>query len=459
MFLAERGGQRCRGAWQARQRPADAAAVLRFARPLPMSLLQQLRRRLPRDRFVRNIGWMGLGELGIRCSRLLATVLLARLLSAEDYGLAAIVLMTTEFVRVFTRNGIGDKLVQCEEVEIDQFCQTAWCLNWLIGISLFSIQFAGSFLVAGFYHNQRLALPIILVGLTYLIYPWAMVQTALVRRQNRLSVFSLTNLSQVVSDNLLTAVLALLGFGMWAIVLPKLLVAPVWVGMMLQFESWRPRAVFTLRHWRRILGFGSRILGVELLITFRENVDYLVIGRFIGMNALGVYYFAFNAGLGISLSVVNALGVTLYSDLCEIRSDPVMLRQRFERNLATIAKVIVPLVALQASLAPLYVPLVFGSKWVAAGAVPILILITLSALSRPFANASSMLFRAIGLPQVDFLWNVAFTLALSVSVVVATRWGAIGVAAAVAAVHIGLQPVYLLLGRRFALQSSGAAAP
>ncbi|MCU0528420.1 MAG: lipopolysaccharide biosynthesis protein [Cyanobium sp. Prado107] len=413
-----------------------------------MSLLERLKRLVPQDRFVRNVGWMGIGEVGIRISRLLATVLLARLLTAEDYGLAAIVLMSTEFVRVFTRNGIADKLVQADEAEIGSLCQTAWCLNWLIGGGLFVIQFAGSFLIARFYGNARLVLPIMLVGATYLIYPLAMVQTALVRRQNRLRIFSLTNLAQVVADNILTAVLALLGFGMWAIVLPKLLVAPVWVGMMLHYERWRPQARFTLVHWRRILGFGSRILGVELLNTFRENVDYLLIGRLIGLKALGVYYFAFNAGLGLSLSVINALGISLYSDLCDVRFQPELLRQRFDQNLITIGKVIGPLVAIQASLAPLYVPLVFGRQWVIAGAVPILITICISALSRPFANASSMLFRAMGMTQVDLLWNIVFTALLTLGVALGTRGGALGVAVAVALVHLGFQPVYLLLGRR-----------
>jgi PST family polysaccharide transporter len=416
-----------------------------------MSLLERLRRWRPRDRFVRNTGWMGVGEVGIRVSRLLATVLLARLLSPEDYGLAAIVLMTTEFVRVFTRNGIGDKLVQADAEEIGDLSQTAWCLNWLIGLGLFLVQLGGSFVVAHFYGNDRLTLPIIVVGLTYLIYPLAMVQTALVRRANRLKVFSLTNLAQVVADNILTGLLALLGFGMWAIVLPKLLVAPVWVGMMLRYEPWRPRALFSLHRWRTILGFGSRILGVELLNTFRENVDYLLIGRFIGMKALGVYYFAFNAGLGLSLSVINALGVSLYSDLCASRLEAGVLRERFDRNLTTIAKVVVPLVALQASLAPLYVPIVFGQKWVDQGAVPILVFICLSALSRPFANAASMLFRSIGLPQVDLWWNLAFTLSLTVAVVIGAAYGSLGVAMAVMATHLLLQPLYAGWGRRVVL--------
>jgi teichuronic acid exporter len=115
-----------------------------------------LRNRLPRDRFVRNVGWMGLSELGIRASRLIATIILARLLSPEDYGLAAIVLTTHEFIRVFTRNGIGDKLVQADADDVDDLCVTAYWLNWLLGGGLFLIQTGGSFAVAAFFGNPKL---------------------------------------------------------------------------------------------------------------------------------------------------------------------------------------------------------------------------------------------------------------------------------------------------------------
>lgn len=413
--------------------------------------LNILRRFRSEDRFLRNIGWMGLSEFGIRISRLLATVILARLLSPKDYGIAALVMMTHEFIRVFTRNGIGEKLVQALASEVGELCNTAFTLNWLLGILLFLIQTIGSFAAAGFYGQPELIRPIILIGLTYLIYPLGSVQTSLILRENRMNVFGLTQLASVMTDNILIAIFALNGFGMWSIILPKFLVAPIWVIMVYRFHPWRPSWRPTLLHWRRILGFGSRILGVELLNTLRENIDYLLIGRFIGISQLGTYYFAFNAGLGMSLSAVNAMGLTLYSDLCAVSHDRLLLQQRFQQNLSTIAKVIIPLVTLQSSLAPLYVPIVFGQQWVDRGAVPILIVICLSALSRPFANAASMLFRSIGLPQVDLIWNLGFTLCLAVSVLVGTHYGIFGVAVAVMATHLLLQPLYALWARRVVL--------
>lgn len=409
-----------------------------------MKALIQTLSAFKKDRFIRNIGWMGASELVIRVFRLFTTVILARFLSAEDYGLAAIVLMTYEFIRVFTRNGIADKIVQAEADEVEELCRTAYGLNWIIALVLFIVQCLASLAIAQFYNNSHLIVPICLIAITYLIYPLAMVQTALIRRENRLNILALISSVQVSTDNILTAIFALSGMGMWAIVLPKFLVAPIWIILTFKYHSWRMTKTFTFDKWQQITSFASRILGIELLTIFRENVDYLLIGRLIGVEALGIYYFAFNAGLGISLSVINAIRVSLFSDLCDIKSQTELFTQRYSQSLRKIALMIVPLVVLQSSLAPLYVPLIFGQKWVERGAVPVLILICCSALSRPFADAASLMFRAFGQPQIELRWNLLFTACLATAICVGTNWGIFGAAVAVTVTHLALQPLYTL---------------
>ncbi len=405
--------------------------------------------RLGQDRFVRNLSWMGLSEIGIRVSRLGATVILARYLTEQDYGLAAIVLTTHQFIRVFTRNGILNKIIQADDSTVDEMCKTAYWLNWILSGILFVGQVAIAFAVAYFYGNFGLVLPICAIAATYLVYPLGLVQAALVQRQNQMRVWSMANLLQVGIDNLLTGLLAFLGWGMWAIVLPKLLTAPILVIVVWRHSSWRPVYGFTLKKWRHIANFGTRVLGVEWLATLRENIDYLLIGRFLSIEALGIYYFAFNAGLGISLSVINAIKISLYPDLCKARTDWGRLQGRYRSGLKTISRVIVPLVLVQSCLAPIYVPIVFGEKWVSQGAVPILILICLSAIPRPFADASSLLLRAIDKPHLELRWNAVFTLLLAVAVVVGAQWGIRGVAIAVLSVHAGVLPLYTWLTSRY----------
>ncbi|MEA5512661.1 lipopolysaccharide biosynthesis protein [Nodularia sp. UHCC 0506] len=407
-----------------------------------MKALIQTLSAFKKDRFIRNIGWMGASELVIRVFRLVTTVILARFLSAEDYGLAAIVLMTYEFIRVFTRNGIADKIVQAEAEEVEELCRTAYGLNWIIALVLFIVQCLASLAIAQFYNNSHLIIPICLIAITYLIYPLAMVQTALIRRENRLNILALISSVQVSTDNILTAIFALSGMGMWAIVLPKFLVAPIWIILTFKYHPWRMTKSFAFDKWQRITSFASRILGIELLTIFRENIDYLLIGRLVGVEALGIYYFAFNAGLGISLSVINAIRVSLFSDLCDLKSQTELFTQRYSQSLRKIALMIVPLVVLQSSLAPFYVPLIFGQKWVERGAVPILILICCSALSRPFADAASLMFRAFGQPQIELRWNLLFTACLATTICVGTNWGIVGAAVAVTVTHLTLQPLY-----------------
>ncbi|MEM9001898.1 MAG: lipopolysaccharide biosynthesis protein [Cyanobacteria bacterium P01_F01_bin.86] len=414
-----------------------------------ISQLTQSLVNLGQDRFIRNLSWMGLSEVGIRISRLGATVILARFLTAEDYGLAAIVLTTHQFIRVFTRNGILNKIIQADEADVEDICKTAYWLNWMLSFGLFLVQVGVAFMMSSAYRNQTLILPICLIAATYLIYPLGLVQAALVQRQNQMRIWSLANLLQVGIDNLLTGLLAFLGMGMWAIVLPKLLTAPILVVMMWRHSTWRPVYGFTLKKWQHIIHFGSRVLGVEWLTTLRENIDYLLIGRFLSVEALGVYYFAFNAGLGISLSVINAIKVSLYPDLCKAKSEWGRLRSRYRNGLRTIAKIIVPLVILQASLAPFYVPIVFGNKWVEQGAIPILVLICLSAIPRPFADAASLLLRAIDKPNLELRWHLVFTAVLAVAIVVGAQAGIVGVAIAVLLIHGGLLPVYTWLTSRY----------
>jgi PST family polysaccharide transporter len=101
---------------------------------------------------------------------------------------------------------------------------------------------------------------------------------------------------------------------------------------------------------------------------------------------------------------------------------------------------IVPFVLLQAGLAPFYVPLVFGERWLTA--IPILILICLSAIPRPFADAASQLLLAVDKPQWDLWWNLIFTAIFAVCLMIGVQSGTQGVALAVLVSHWLCLPLF-----------------
>jgi teichuronic acid exporter len=408
------------------------------------------------SQFIRNLGWLSIAEMIIRVSRLVTTVTLARFLSPYDYGLAAVVLSTNEFVQVFTRSGIGAKLIQVDEDRLEPLATAAYWLNWLICGSLFIIQCLLALPIAWLYHDPKIALPICTIALVYCIIPIAYVQETLIHRENQMKTAAIVSSVQVSIDNVLTAILALSGFGMWAIVLPKVLVAPLWAIMICRSHPWRP-GKFSTKHWRELYRFGRSVLGIELLKTLRNNLDYLLVGALIGVKELGIYYFAFNAGLGISLSFINAINLSLYPHLCAARLNWEQFKQRYFSSFNTITFIIVPIVLLQSSLAPFYVPIIFGEKWVVA--VPVLVLICLSAISRPFADSASNLLLAIDKPDLDLVASGLFTVIFALGLIIGANWGVIGIAASVLISHAVFQSLFTIWTTQYVFRPSKVSQP
>ncbi len=402
--------------------------------------------------FVRNLGWLGAAELLNRFLRLGTTVTLARVLTPYDYGLAAVILTTQEIANVFTlRSGLGAKLVQAKVEDLEVLCNTAYWMNWILCITLFLLQCLVAWPVAWFYGNNAVILPICIIAMNYLLLPTFAVQAALIFRENRMNIPAICNAVQSLIMNLLTIIFAIRGMGFWSIVLPILLTLPVWAIINRANHQWRSKGPFSLIRWQELASFAVNFLGVELLTKVRANIDYLLVGRFLGIEALGLYYFAFNAGLGISLSVIQSFTWSLYPHLCETRDNLTQMRQRYWSSLKTIALIVIPMVLLQASLAPVYVPIIFSAKW--ASAIPILVLICLSAIPRPFAEAASMLLQTIDRGRLDLYWNGIFTILFIAALVGAMPFGIYGVAMAVLLVHGLAIPAFSLWVNHYVFRS------
>ncbi|NMF64652.1 lipopolysaccharide biosynthesis protein [Brasilonema octagenarum] len=393
--------------------------------------------------FIRNVGWLSISEIIYRVLRLGLVVIIARYLNRHDYGLGAIIMTVREFSLTFADIGISAKIIQAEEEELEDLCNSAYWLSWVVFFSLFVIQSIAAFPIAWFYKSPNLILPIIVSGIAYLIWPLSTIQKTLIQRENRLKVIAIANSAQNFTGSILTAIFAVLGMGVWSLVLPSILISPLEPLIYYRAQSWRVNTGFTTKSWSQIFKFGKNILGVSLLRTLRNNLDYLLVGRFVvkqgvpeyGIQELGLYFFGFNAGLGISLSIINAINSAILPHLCGVRSELSELKKSYFSSLKTIRATIIPFVILQSSLAHIYVPIVFGKKWVPA--IPIVILICLSAIPRPFADAASQLLIAVGKPHLDLYWNIIFTFLFSMTILIGVNLPFLGVDTSVLSVHLG----------------------
>jgi PST family polysaccharide transporter len=146
----------------------------------------------------------------------------------------------------------------------------------------------------------------------------------------------------------------------------------------------------------------------------------------------------------------------LFPHLCTARGNLEQLKSKYFTSLKTIALVVIPMVLLQSSLSPFYVPIVFGKKWVIA--IPILILICLSAIPRPFSNAATMLLLAVDKADINLKWSLIFTVFFAMSLLVGLQGGILAVAAAVFISHAVAMPIFSIWATKYVIRTQSSLA-
>ena len=136
-------------------------------------------------------------------------------------------------------------------------CQTAYGLNWAIAIGMFILQFIIAFPIAHFYHDSRLIAPICVLAFNTLITPIYLIQAALVYRESQFQILALCNVSQAFLGNLAAIVMAQMGYGLWAFVVPSIIATPVWWFIVCRSQPWHFQGKINVARWPEMLIFAK----------------------------------------------------------------------------------------------------------------------------------------------------------------------------------------------------------
>lgn len=398
------------------------------------------------DRLIKNFGLLGLGEGFNRISRIVTTIVLARYLGAVEFGVAATAITCFELVRVLANNGLSQMVVRAPEEDLARTCNTAFRVTVIICVVMAVLQTAAGVVLAWASGRPELFWMVLCLAGVYAFMPASMVQYWLLQREYRMGTVAAISTAQITMDNGLTAILAIAGFGAWAIVLPKLIVAPIWLIGMRRAVSWRYERAAGEESLLKTARFCLPILASEMLVAVRSNADNILVGSILGLEALGIYYFAFNAGYGLSAVLTNALAAVSFRHLADPKLALAGLIERFDHAMFRLALPISVVILLQALAVPFYVPLLFGDKW--AGVVLIVSILCLSASTRPCYDLAAQLMRAGGLQNKEFLASMVFTFALLATFAAALPFGLLSGVTVLCLVSVVMQLVFAIWARR-----------
>lgn len=291
---------------------------------------------------VSSVLWRVAEQGGKQAIYFVISVVLARLIMPDQFGLVAMLTVFTAIANVFIDSGFSTALIRkTDRTQAD--CSTVYWFNVIISGACYIVLFAGAPLVARFYDMPQLCPILRVTSLNLIIGSLAGVHRTLLQAEMDFKALTKFNLLGVVLSGITGVILAYLGFEVWALVAQGLMMTAVTTVSVWYKVAWRPSFIFSRKSFREFFGFGSKLLASSVLDTIYSNIYSVVIGKVYKASDLAYYNRASSLTSMTSSLPTSILQSVTYPTLCKLQNDDEALKNGYRRTLRISAFIIFPL--------------------------------------------------------------------------------------------------------------------
>ncbi len=357
--------------------------------------------------------------------QLTSTVILARLLSPDDYGVIAMVMAITAFAGVFRDLGLSSAAVQKKDLTRAQQSNLFW-LNVAMGAVLTTIVAAASPLVAWFYGRPELTLVTVALSFTFLIGSLGTQHGARLVREMQFGRMAVATIAGSIAGLITSVTLALQSFAYWALVWGLLSGAVTTTVLLFILSPFRPALFSRNAGIREMVGFGANVTAFDLVNYFHRNLDNVLIGKFWGADALGLYSRAYQLLMFPITAVRGPINAVAFPAMSKLQGQPEDYRNYYRKVTHLLAWVSMPTTAfLFVASAPL-IQLLLGNKW--AGVSPLFSILAIVGFIQPTASLRGLVLMSLGNGKKYLRWGIINAIFISLGFTIGVRWGPQGVA-------------------------------
>jgi O-antigen/teichoic acid export membrane protein len=341
--------------------------------------------------------WVFLSSLLLNSCQAIFAIILARLLVPSDFGLVAYATMFLGFVNLIQDMGMRQALIQRKD-DIEASANIVFTINMVLGSLWYLVAFVVAPYLADFFNNSQITPILRVMAISFLIVPWGSVQNTLLTKQLRFNKLFFIGLVPTLIPGLFSIGLAILGHGVWSLVVGSLMgsvfnVLVIWI-----MVPWRPKWRFDLSLAGKILKFGGMV-SIENFLSWSVNtIDDVLVGKWLGGASLGLYSLGFKIGIAPAKYISSSLIRVAFPAFSRIQENKNDLREAFLKTVKYIAVVSFPLGVGIAVTASLFVPLFFGEKWVKA--VPVIQCISIYGIFMSIGSMLPQIYKALGRPDI-----------------------------------------------------------
>lgn len=340
-----------------------------------------------------NFLWRFLERCGAQGVTLVVSVVLARLLDPDAYGVIALVTVFTSVLQVFVDGGLANALIQKKNADDVDFSSVFYA-NLSVCIALYVLMFFAAPLIAGFYNRPNLTSVIRVLSLTLVISGLKNVQQAFVSKNLLFKRFFFATLGGTIGAAVLGIWMAYRGYGVWALVAQHLFNTTVDTIILWATVKWRPKRLFSVQRLKLLFGYGWKLLVSNLLDTVYNNLRQLIIGKKYSSEDLAFYNKGKTYPNMFVTSINTSIDSVLFPVMSEEQDNKQRVREMTRRSIKISTYLMMPLMMGLSVCAEPLIRLILTDKWLPC--VPFLRIFCFTYAFYPIHTANLNAIKALG---------------------------------------------------------------
>ena len=340
-----------------------------------------------------NMIWRFAERCGAQIVQFIVSIVLARILAPEAYGIIALVTVFTTILQVFVDSGLGNALIQKKDADDLDF-STVFYTNIVICLVLYIGIFIASPTIARFYDDLNLIPVIRVLSLTLVISGVKNVQQAYVSKKMIFKKFFFATLLGTIGAAFLGVIMAINGMGVWALVAQQLFNLSLDTIILWITVKWRPKLCFSFKRLKKLFSFGWKLLVSSLIDTVYNNVRQLLIGKLYSSADLAYYNRGKQFPNLIVQNINNSIDSVLLPTMSQEQDNKEKVKNMTRKAIKTSVFIMAPLMMGLAFTSKNVVTLILTEKWLEC--VPYLCIFCITYMFYPIHSANLNAINAMG---------------------------------------------------------------
>lgn len=386
-----------------------------------------------RSKLIWSFFWTLSERVSVQFVNFVVTILLARLLMPEEYGLIALISIFIVVANTIAIGGLNSALIQNKDADSVDF-STILYASMFMSVFLYVFLFFAAPYIARFYDSPQLIEIIRVLALTLPFFAFNSIQRAYVSKFLLFKKMFYCNLIASLGSGVIGLYMAWTGYGIWALVGQNLSVIMLSSVAMWFLIKWRPLFVFSTSRFKVLFDFGWKIFVSNLLTTFFTRIRALVIGKMYAPASLAYYDKGHSFPSLIADNVCGTIQSVLFPALSEVQDDKQKLKSMLRRVINTNCLFMFPLIIGLIVCAKPVVVLLLTEKWLPV--VPFLQLLSLSYLFRPITLPNAQLVMAMGKSNITLILEVVRKVLDITVLIISCHYGVLAIAGGVVLVNM-----------------------